>query len=122
NTNNIYQTQRFSATKNNTIVTDHRHGPIPPESNHSLSGLSREKLHSQWDVENDTRFNSSLHSIRSDQYYPTYLMEDDEEDADRWTFASSLSFDHHDKSNRVPSLNYIPSPRARKAAPSTLNP
>ncbi|KAF8965336.1 hypothetical protein BGZ46_000621, partial [Entomortierella lignicola] len=47
-------------------------------------------------------------SIASDPYYPTYLAEDDEEDADRWTFASSLSFDQRDNSHSLPTLRYIP--------------
>ncbi|KAF9357419.1 F-box only protein 42 [Mortierella sp. AD094] len=47
-------------------------------------------------------------SIASDPYYPTYLAEDDEEDADRWTFASSLSFDQRDNNHSLPTLRYIP--------------
>ncbi|KAF9157350.1 F-box only protein 42, partial [Mortierella sp. AD011] len=47
-------------------------------------------------------------SIASDPYYPTYLAEDDEEDADRWTFASSLSFDQRDNNHTLPTLRYIP--------------
>ncbi|KAF9983571.1 F-box only protein 42 [Modicella reniformis] len=47
-------------------------------------------------------------SISSDPYYPAYLAEDDEEDADRWTFASSLSFDHRDNNHNLPTLRYIP--------------
>ncbi|KAF9586240.1 hypothetical protein BGW38_008222, partial [Lunasporangiospora selenospora] len=47
-------------------------------------------------------------SISSDPFYPSYLAEDDEEDADRWTFASSLSFDQRDSHNSMPTLRYIP--------------
>ncbi|KAF9183769.1 F-box only protein 42 [Haplosporangium sp. Z 767] len=47
-------------------------------------------------------------SISSDPYYPAYLAEDDEEDADRWTFASSLSFDQRDNHHNIPTLRYIP--------------
>ncbi|KAG0043605.1 Cyclin-dependent kinase 13 [Gryganskiella cystojenkinii] len=47
-------------------------------------------------------------SISSDPYYPAYMAEDDEEDADRWTFASSLSFDQRDNSHSMPTLRYIP--------------
>ncbi|KAI8602422.1 kinase-like domain-containing protein [Dissophora ornata] len=47
-------------------------------------------------------------SVASDPYYPAYLAENDEEDADRWTFASSLSFDQREKKGSIPSLRYIP--------------
>ncbi|KAI1297615.1 F-box only protein 42 [Mortierella claussenii] len=47
-------------------------------------------------------------SIASDPFYPAYLAEDDEEDADRWTFASSLSFDQRDNNHSLPTLRYIP--------------
>ncbi|KAF9349144.1 F-box only protein 42 [Mortierella sp. AD094] len=48
-------------------------------------------------------------SFTSDPYYPAHLAENDEEDADRWTFASSLSFDQREKAGPVPTLRYIPS-------------
>ncbi|KAG0210916.1 F-box only protein 42 [Mortierella sp. GBA30] len=49
-------------------------------------------------------------SIASDPYYPAHLAENDEEDADRWTFASSLSFDQREKAGGpLPTLRYIPS-------------
>ncbi|KAF9437960.1 hypothetical protein BGZ76_010414 [Entomortierella beljakovae] len=51
---------------------------------------------------------SKLDSVGSDPFYPTYLAEDDEEDADRWTFASSLSFDRRDNPQSLPTLRYIP--------------
>ncbi|GJJ75628.1 hypothetical protein EMPS_07986 [Entomortierella parvispora] len=47
-------------------------------------------------------------SISSDPYYPAYMAEDDEEDADRWTFASSLSFDQRENNQSLPTLRYIP--------------
>ncbi|KAG0370570.1 F-box only protein 42 [Gamsiella multidivaricata] len=47
-------------------------------------------------------------SIASDSFYPAHLAENDEEDADRWTFASSLSFDQREKAGHVPTLRYIP--------------
>ncbi|ORZ27941.1 hypothetical protein BCR41DRAFT_124849 [Lobosporangium transversale] len=55
-------------------------------------------------VENAAR----VGSISSDPFYPAYLAEDDEEDADRWTFASSLSFDQRDNHHSLPTLRYIP--------------
>ncbi|KAF9291952.1 Negative regulator of mitotic exit [Mortierella alpina] len=49
-------------------------------------------------------------SIASNSYYPAHLAENDEEDADRWTFASSLSFDQREKhGGPLPTLRYIPS-------------
>ncbi|KAI8350824.1 hypothetical protein B0O80DRAFT_127491 [Mortierella sp. GBAus27b] len=56
-------------------------------------------------------------SISSDPFYPAYLAEDDEEDADRWTFASSLSFDHRENNHSMPTLRYIPT--RVHGAPST---
>ncbi|KAF9365861.1 hypothetical protein BGX34_007949 [Mortierella sp. NVP85] len=56
-------------------------------------------------------------SISSDPFYPPYLAEDDEEDADRWTFASSLSFDHRDNNTSMPTLRYIPT-RVHGASPT----
>ncbi|KAG0017428.1 F-box only protein 42 [Podila clonocystis] len=47
-------------------------------------------------------------SVSSDPFYPAYLAEDDEEDADRWTFASSLSFDQRENQQSLPTLRYIP--------------
>ncbi|KAF9212725.1 F-box only protein 42 [Podila verticillata] len=47
-------------------------------------------------------------SVSSDPFYPAYLAEDDEEDADRWTFASSLSFDQRENHQNLPTLRYIP--------------
>ncbi|KAF9916941.1 hypothetical protein BX616_002381 [Lobosporangium transversale] len=47
-------------------------------------------------------------SIASDPFYPAHLAENDEEDADRWTFASSLSFDQREKVGPIPTLRYIP--------------
>ncbi|KAG0200021.1 hypothetical protein BGX28_006803 [Mortierella sp. GBA30] len=47
-------------------------------------------------------------SISSDPFYPAYLAEHDEEDADRWTFASSLSFDQRESNQSMPTLRYIP--------------
>ncbi|KAG0339358.1 F-box only protein 42 [Podila humilis] len=47
-------------------------------------------------------------SVSSDPFYPAYLAEDDEEDADRWTFASSLSFDQRENHQSLPTLRYIP--------------
>ncbi|KAI7821909.1 hypothetical protein BC939DRAFT_199508 [Gamsiella multidivaricata] len=47
-------------------------------------------------------------SVSSDPFYPAHLAEDDEEDADRWTFASSLSFDQRDSNHSMPTLRYIP--------------
>ncbi|KAF9112840.1 F-box only protein 42 [Mortierella sp. AM989] len=47
-------------------------------------------------------------SFTSDPYYPAHLAENDEEDADRWTFASSLSFDQRERAGSVPILRYIP--------------
>ncbi|KAF9427435.1 hypothetical protein BGZ94_004923 [Podila epigama] len=47
-------------------------------------------------------------SVSSDPFYPAYLAEDDEEDADRWTFASSLSFDQRENNQSLPTLRYIP--------------
>ncbi|KAG0211208.1 F-box only protein 42 [Mortierella sp. NVP41] len=57
-------------------------------------------------------------SIASDPYYPAHLAENDEEDADRWTFASSLSFDKREKTGQAPPLRYIPS---RSSGVSGLN-
>ncbi|KAF8980945.1 F-box only protein 42 [Entomortierella lignicola] len=48
-------------------------------------------------------------SFTSGPYYPSHLAENDEEDADRWTFASSLSFDQKEKAGSIPTLRYIPS-------------
>ncbi|KAF9174486.1 hypothetical protein BGX21_007365 [Mortierella sp. AD011] len=48
-------------------------------------------------------------SFTSDPYYPAHLAENDEEDADRWTFASSLSFDQREKAGSLPTLRYFPS-------------
>ncbi|KAG0378814.1 F-box only protein 42 [Mortierella sp. AD032] len=55
------------------------------------------------------RSGARVGSIGSDPYYPAHLAENDEEDADRWTFASSLSFDKREKSGQVPPLRFIPS-------------
>ncbi|KAF9925042.1 F-box only protein 42 [Linnemannia zychae] len=55
------------------------------------------------------RSGAKVGSASSDPYYPAYLAEHDEEDADRWTFASSLSFDNREKTGQVPPLRYIPS-------------
>lgn len=58
-------------------------------------------------------------SVGSDPYYPAHLAENDEEDADRWTFASSLSFDKREKTTgQVPPLRYI---RSRGSGVSGLN-
>ncbi|KAG0287721.1 F-box only protein 42, partial [Dissophora globulifera] len=58
-------------------------------------------------------------SISSDPFYPAHLAENDEEDADRWTFASSLSFDQREKSGSIPALRYIPSRPAATATPGS---
>ncbi|KAF9546861.1 hypothetical protein EC957_009313 [Mortierella hygrophila] len=64
------------------------------------------------------RSSARVGSIGSDPYYPAHLAENDEEDADRWTFASSLSFDKREKTGQVPPLRYIPS---RSSGVSGLN-
>ncbi|KAF9121232.1 hypothetical protein BGW39_010751 [Mortierella sp. 14UC] len=78
--------------------------PPPPESSHLRNS-------SQADAEKGTSSGTAGTrvgaSVSSDPFYPTYLAEDDEEDADRWTFASSLSFDQRENQN-MPTLRYIP--------------
>ncbi|KAF8943938.1 F-box only protein 42 [Haplosporangium gracile] len=64
------------------------------------------------------RSGARVGSIGSDPYYPAHLAENDEEDADRWTFASSLSFDKREKTGQMPPLRYIPS---RSSGASGLN-
>ncbi|KAF9122825.1 hypothetical protein BGW39_009468, partial [Mortierella sp. 14UC] len=58
------------------------------------------------------RSGARVGSIASGPYYPAHLAENDEEDADRWTFASSLSFDKREKTGQAPPLRYIPSSRS----------
>ncbi|KAF9901095.1 hypothetical protein EC991_006539 [Linnemannia zychae] len=79
--------------------------PPPPGSSHlrNSSQADAEKGTSPGTV--GTRVGGSM---SSDPFYPTYLAEDDEEDADRWTFASSLSFDQRDNNQPMPTLRYIP--------------
>ncbi|KAF9926460.1 F-box only protein 42 [Linnemannia zychae] len=76
----------------------------PSSSTHlrSASQADAEKGTSQGTV------GAKVGSISSDPFYPSYLAEDDEEDADRWTFASSLSFDQRENSQGMPTLRYIP--------------
>lgn len=78
--------------------------PPPPQSSHTRSA-------SQTDADRSTfpgTVGARVGSISSDPFYPSYLAEDDEEDADRWTFASSLSFDQRENSQGLPTLRYIP--------------
>ncbi|KAH7043036.1 kinase-like domain-containing protein [Linnemannia elongata] len=78
--------------------------PPPPQSSHARSA-------SQTDADRSTfpgTVGARVGSISSDPFYPSYLAEDDEEDADRWTFASSLSFDQRENSQGLPTLRYIP--------------
>ncbi|KAF9081882.1 F-box only protein 42 [Mortierella sp. AD031] len=78
--------------------------PPPPTSSHARSS-------SQADADKGTSpgtVGARVGSISSDPFYPSYLAEDDEEDADRWTFASSLSFDQRENSQGMPTLRYIP--------------
>ncbi|KAG0372686.1 F-box only protein 42, partial [Mortierella sp. AD032] len=79
--------------------------PPPPGSSHlrSSSGAEAERGTSPGTV--GTRVGGSM---SSDPFYPAYLAEDDEEDADRWTFASSLSFDQRENNQPMPTLRYIP--------------
>ncbi|KAI1296183.1 F-box only protein 42, partial [Mortierella claussenii] len=60
-----------------------------------------------------TRTGVRTASIASGPYYPAHLAEHDEEDADRWTFASSLSFDQREKAGPIPTLRYIPAAAGR---------
>ncbi|KAF9334988.1 hypothetical protein BGZ91_010657 [Linnemannia elongata] len=86
--------------------------PPPPQSSHARSA-------SQTDADRSTfpgTVGARVGSISSDPFYPSYLAEDDEEDADRWTFASSLSFDQRENSQGLPTLRYIPT---RVHAPSS---
>ncbi|KAG0288940.1 hypothetical protein BGZ97_006624 [Linnemannia gamsii] len=78
--------------------------PPPPQLSHARST-------SQGDADKSTSqgtVGARVGSISSDPFYPSYLAEDDEEDADRWTFASSLSFDQRENSQGLPTLRYIP--------------
>ncbi|KAF9146197.1 hypothetical protein BG015_011664 [Linnemannia schmuckeri] len=78
--------------------------PPPPQSSHVRSS-------SQADADKSTSpgtVGARVGSISSDPFYPSYLAEDDEEDADGWTFASSLSFDQRENSQGLPTLRYIP--------------
>ncbi|KAG9063529.1 F-box only protein 42 [Linnemannia hyalina] len=78
--------------------------PPPPQSSHARNA-------SQTDADRSTFSGTAgarVGSISSDPFYPSYLAEDDEEDADRWTFASSLSFDQRENSQGLPTLRYIP--------------
>ncbi|KAF9115397.1 hypothetical protein BGX27_007897 [Mortierella sp. AM989] len=82
------------------------------DSSHAESSRSSERNPQAISQKEHTSFSESVGarvgSIASDPYYPTYLAEDDEEDADRWTFASSLSFDQRDNNHNLPTLRYIP--------------
>ncbi|KAG0240886.1 F-box only protein 42 [Mortierella sp. GBA43] len=73
---------------------------------------------SQGDGDQGSQRGARAGSIASDPYYPAHLAEHDEEDADRWTFASSLSFDQRDKAGVVPTLRYIPTSTTAPATPT----
>ncbi|KAF9977088.1 Cyclin-dependent kinase 12 [Actinomortierella ambigua] len=102
----------------------HLHHPLPslsaltdPEQRSQPASSSRPEstqssLHPgglrQWE-KSAAQDSTGAASVTSDPFYPAHLAEDDEEDADRWTFASSLSFDHRDHQKGIPTLRYIPS-------------
>ncbi|KAF9286442.1 hypothetical protein BGZ68_002914 [Mortierella alpina] len=74
----------------------------PPSQRNSASQKEYEQATSAGSI------GARVGSMSSDPFYPAYLAEDDEEDADRWTFASSLSFDQRENNQSMPTLRYIP--------------
>ncbi|KAG0233129.1 hypothetical protein BGW42_007717 [Actinomortierella wolfii] len=94
-----------------SVVTDpemsHQANSSRPESSQS-SLRPYASGHRQWE-KSAAQDSTGAASVTSDPFYPAHLAEDDEEDADRWTFASSLSFDHRDHQKGIPTLRYIPS-------------
>ncbi|KAK3820301.1 MAG: kinase-like domain-containing protein [Benniella sp.] len=86
----------------------------PPSSNRSAELVVHQTAvqpiarRSQGDIDQGCPRAGKTESIASGSYYPAHLAEHDEEDADRWTFASSLSFDQRERSGTLPTLRYIP--------------
>ncbi|KAF9929833.1 F-box only protein 42 [Mortierella alpina] len=74
----------------------------PPSQRNSTSQRENDQATSAGSI------GARVGSMSSDPFYPAYLAEDDEEDADRWTFASSLSFDQRENNQSMPTLRYIP--------------
>ncbi|KAF9166166.1 hypothetical protein DFQ26_008572 [Actinomortierella ambigua] len=88
--------------------TDRRSQPASSSRPESTQSSLRPGGLRQWE-KSAAQDSTGAASVTSDPFYPAHLAEDDEEDADRWTFASSLSFDHRDHQKSIPTLRYIPS-------------
>ncbi|KAF9434174.1 F-box only protein 42, partial [Entomortierella beljakovae] len=100
--------QRATAEANST--NENNNDAVSKDTDRNVDSTGVQQPHLTTLATNQTPQKSIVRrgSFTSDSYYPAYLAENDEEDADRWTFASSLSFDQREKSGSIPALRYIP--------------